>query len=87
VNRPWQYMVDRDVNSNEKSAKISKVENEIVKKEFKKIIKLCSYNLLAPDLLESNSNLYAHIKPTYLDWDYRKTLLIKQFHRLNSDVI
>jgi len=87
VNRSWQYKADCDVNSSEKSAKICKVEGENVKKEFKNIIKLCSYNLLAPDLLQSNANLYAHIKPTYLDWDYRKKLLIKQFHSLNADVI
>ena len=81
-------MNDRQSNFNEKSSKIGKIEvDETNRNKFKNIIKICSYNLLAPDLLESNLNLYMHINRLYLDWNYRKKLLLNQFSRLKADVI
>ncbi len=81
-------MNDPQSDFNEKSSKIGKiVVDETNRNKSKNIIKICSYNLLAPDLLESNLNLYMHINRLYLDWNYRKKLLLNQFSRLKADVI
>ena len=88
VNRQWQYTPKYElVGKSEKPTKIPKYDLKAAKKSQKTNVKFCCYNLLAPDLLNNNANLYRHINRNYLDWDYRKQKLMDQFKRLNSDVI
>mgnify|MGYP002785717523 CR=1 FL=1 len=49
--------------------------------------KLASYNLLAPDLLDNNYELYLNINKTYLNWNYRKNKIFEELKYFNSDVI
>lgn len=46
-----------------------------------------SYNILAQDLLESHMGLYADNKPEHLDWDHRKTCLLKEIIVLRPDIL
>lgn len=48
--------------------------------------KLCSYNLLAPHLLDDNAYLYRNVHRHYLDWNYRKFKILNEIKRLNADV-
>lgn len=49
--------------------------------------KLACYNLLAPQLLNMNYDLYKNINPYYLDWHNRKHKLFYQLQDFNADVI
>jgi mRNA deadenylase 3'-5' endonuclease subunit Ccr4 len=53
-------------------------------KEFK--FTICTYNLLAQNLLEENSYLYNQIDRRFLQWNYRKTKIYDQLKNLDSDV-
>jgi hypothetical protein len=48
--------------------------------------KVCTYNLLAPDLLEKNYYLYRDMNYSHLDWNRRKIKIINEIKRLRSDV-
>ncbi len=48
--------------------------------------KLASYNLLAPDLLDKNYELYTDIDKTFLNWDYRKNKIYQEMKYFDADV-
>ena len=49
-------------------------------------VSVMSYNLLAQDLIRKNSYLYSDAAPELLEWDFRKTNLLKDLTDSNADV-
>ncbi|CAH1792341.1 unnamed protein product, partial [Owenia fusiformis] len=49
--------------------------------------KVMSYNVLAQNLLEDNSDLYQHCKPEYLEWEFRKENILSQITSKSPDVV
>ncbi|CAF1075314.1 unnamed protein product [Didymodactylos carnosus] len=49
--------------------------------------KLISFNVLSQDLLEANGYLYADCISEYLDWNYRKHVIIKQIVDHHADIV
>lgn len=45
-----------------------------------------SYNILAPDLLQANEQLYIHCPLEVLDWSYRCSLLLEEIQKWSPDV-
>ncbi|CAF0979126.1 unnamed protein product [Didymodactylos carnosus] len=48
---------------------------------------LISFNVLSQDLLELNPYLYTDCMPKYLDWDYRKKVIMKQIIGRDADIV
>ena len=93
--RRWQYTNPPITEkSSEKPAKLCKnvaqssvsLQTNTRTTPCSQTLKVCSYNLLAPDLLDSNANLYRHIDRQYLSWNYRKNKLIYQLTSFSADV-
>lgn len=49
-------------------------------------ISVLSYNLLAQDLIGKNLYLYSNVAPEFLDWEFRKTSLLKDLTDSQADV-
>ena len=49
-------------------------------------VSVLSYNLLAQDLIRKNRYLYSDAVPELLEWDFRKTNLLKDLTDSNADV-
>ena len=54
--------------------------------ESKTTISVLCYNLLAQDLIRKNRYLYSDAVPELLEWDFRKTNLLKDLTDSNADV-
>ncbi|XP_065205235.1 protein angel homolog 2 isoform X2 [Planococcus citri] len=50
-------------------------------------IKVLSYNILSQNLLEMHPHLYKNHDERYLDWEYRKEALLKEFQEFDADVL
>lgn len=57
---------------------------DVAKGEF---VKILSYNILAQNLLNMHPHLYENHDKRYLDWEYRKQALLKEFQQFDPDVI
>lgn len=49
-------------------------------------VSVLSYNLLAQDLIRKNLYLYSDAVPELLEWDFRKTNLLKDLTESDADV-
>ena len=49
-------------------------------------VSVLSYNLLAQDLIRKNRYLYSNAVPELLEWDFRKTNLLKDLTESDADV-
>ena len=49
-------------------------------------VSVLSYNLLAQDLIRKNRYLYSDAVPELLEWDFRKTNLLKDLTESDADV-
>ena len=49
-------------------------------------VSVLSYNLLAQDLIRKNRYLYSDALPEVLEWDFRKTNLLKDLTESQADV-
>ena len=49
--------------------------------------KIATYNLLAPDLLANNWELYRRISEAFLDWEYRKRKIYQELKYLSVDIL
>lgn len=58
--------------------------NESNRKNFQ--FKICTYNILAPELVENNKDLYRNLNWRLLDWRNRKIKILNEIKRLSADV-
>ena len=84
--RHWQYTPYGECLNSEYKLEANKLTSSdpVLPKIFR--FKLVSYNILAQDLLDKNSTLYANINQRYLSWDYRKQKIYEELKYLNSDI-
>ncbi len=60
------------------------ISNEARRNNFQ--FKICTYNILAPDLVENNKDLYKNLNWRVLDWRNRKAKIFNEIKRLSADV-
>ncbi|XP_020389993.2 protein angel homolog 1-like isoform X1 [Rhincodon typus] len=48
---------------------------------------IMSYNILSQDLLETNSDLYAHCQPEFLKWEFRFQNILQEFETWDPDIL
>lgn len=80
--RNWQYTEYGQELNNRDHVASTIAEQE--KRPFR--FKLVCYNILAPDLLDKNMELYSHVNRRYLNWDYRRYKIYNELKHLNADV-
>ena len=56
------------------------------KRDATTTVSVLCYNLLAQDLIGKNRYLYSDVAPELLEWDFRKTNLLKDLTDSQADV-
>ena len=52
-----------------------------------KILRVTTYNILADSLIEHTTNKNESDKKLFLNWEFRRSLIINELKTLNSDII